>query len=572
MSDGAGRQSVALGVARAWPAATASPAATSDAARQFELVLDRLPQVGIEQEVRVVEARAMAASMTAVSRPPPGRQRCGPGRCCGCGQGYAPRTICHAFIGGLGLIPNIRESESTDPWARANRSSVRLIDMGVDVSSADETIPVVRETERQALPRLRSVLEMAAAGRIRCSDKTKRPTAASVAELAEVLPGGDFYPDVPIASFGWPLLMQAGGLAQLNGTKLALTPRGRGVLATPTAAAVRDLWRRWLTNGAIDEFSRIDAIKGQGIPNVLTAVRGRRAVVQDTLRRLTVGDWVGVDELFGRMRRGRQNPKVARGERALFRLYIGHVEYGSLGYAGYSDWPIVEGRYTLAVLFEYAATLGLIDVKYVRPEGARTDYHENWGTDDLPFLSRYDGLLALRLNALGGYATDITAEYSAPVAFRTEPGTISVLANLDVVMLGESDSTVISLLTRFADRTSDRVFRLSKQRLLEALGNNHHLDELAAFLGEVAELPDTVRQLLTDVSAIAGAVADRGVVRLVECTDPATVVMITRDRTLRRYCTPVGTHHLAVDLQHEGAFRAGLLRAGFVLTASQAES
>jgi len=30
----------------------------------------------------------------------------------------------------------------------------------------------------------------------------------------------------------------------------------------------------------------------------------------------------------------------------------------------------------------------------------------------------------------------------------------------------------------------------------------------------------------------------------------------------------LGTHHLAVDLEHDGAFRAGLLRAGFVLTGS----
>jgi len=44
--------------------------------------------------------------------------------------------------------------------------------------------------------------------------------------------------------------------------------------------------------------------------------------------------------------------------------------------------------------------------------------------------------------------------------------------------------------------------------------------------------------------------------------------MITRDRTPRRYCSPVGTHHLAVDLEHDGAFRAGLLRARFVLTGS----
>ena len=116
--------------------------------------------------------------------------------------------------------------------------------------------------------------------------------------------------------------------------------------------------------------------------------------------------------------------------KAVFRLYIGHVEYGSLGYAGHSDWPIVEGRYTLAVLFEYAATLGLIDVEYARPEGARTDYHENWGTEDLPFLSRYDGLLALRLNPLGAYAVGIAPAYDAPPAVRATPGSISVLPQL----------------------------------------------------------------------------------------------------------------------------------------------
>jgi hypothetical protein len=50
---------------------------------------------------------------------------------------------------------------------------------------------------------------------------------------------------------------------------------------------------------------------------------------------------------------------MARSERALWRLSIADPEYGSLGYAGFADCPVLEGRYTLAVLFEYAATLGL---------------------------------------------------------------------------------------------------------------------------------------------------------------------------------------------------------------------
>ena len=62
---------------------------------------------------------------------------------------------------------------------------------------------------------------------------------------------------------------------------------------------------------------------------------------------------------------------------------------------------ILEGRYTLAVLFEYAGTLGLIDLDYIHPAGARDDFRDNWGGDDLDALSRYDGLQAIRLNRAG---------------------------------------------------------------------------------------------------------------------------------------------------------------------------
>ena len=61
----------------------------------------------------------------------------------------------------------------------------------------------------------------------------------------------------------------------------------------------------------------------------------------------------------------------------------------------------MEGRYALCVLFEYAATLGLIDVAYTGPRGARRDYQALWGAGQLSCLSRYDGLAAVRVNELG---------------------------------------------------------------------------------------------------------------------------------------------------------------------------
>ena len=122
------------------------------------------------------------------------------------------------------------------------------------------------------------------------------------------------------------------------------------------------------------------------------------------------------------MRRGNLSPTVARSERGLWRLYLVDPQYGSLGYAGYADWPILEGRYTLAVLFEYAGTLGLVDLDYTDPVGARDDYHGNWGADDLDYLSRYDGLRAVRLNALGAYALGLTGNHQAPAANAADRG------------------------------------------------------------------------------------------------------------------------------------------------------
>lgn len=133
----------------------------------------------------------------------------------------------------------------------------------------------VRTTENEAQANLKAVLQLCAAGRLRCSEKTLRPSAATVKAVTEALSGGDFYAAEPIASFAWPLLLQAGGLAELTSGKLGLTARGRAALTKPAHETLALLWRRWLSRGVIDEFSRVEASKGQRAANVLTAVKPR---------------------------------------------------------------------------------------------------------------------------------------------------------------------------------------------------------------------------------------------------------------------------------------------------------
>ncbi len=274
----------------------------------------------------------------------------------------------------------------------------------------------VRRTGPDALSNLVAVLELAAEGQIRCSAATRRPVTATVRLVEDALVAGDYYVGAdrggdhrgvhhdsgePIAAFAWPMLLQAGGLARLAGTRLELTPRGYAVLAQPSYQALGALWDRWQKSVSQDELARIEAIRGQRKPATLTAAARRRAAVADGLAALLPGVWVEVDALFAILRTQPAPLMVATSPLARWRLYLEDPCYGSLGPAGWKAWNVLEGRYALCVLFEYAATLGVVDVAYTGARGARDDYRELRGAKAHDSLSRYDGLAAVQVNELG---------------------------------------------------------------------------------------------------------------------------------------------------------------------------
>lgn len=424
----------------------------------------------------------------------------------------------------------------------------------------------VRLTEPEALANLAAVLRLCQAGTLHCSEKTRRPSAATVRAVAGVLVAGDFYPDDAIAAFAWPLLLQAGGLARLEGSRLALTPRGLRALGQPAPAVIRGLWERWPKYAPIDEFSRVEQIKGQKAAGALSAAGPRRHVVTAALALCPPAEWIAVDELFRRMHRKGLDPAIARSERGLWRLYLVDPEYGSMGYAGYGEWPVLEGRYTLAVLFEYAATLGLLDVEYVPAAGARDDFRDQWGADHLEALSRYDGLTAVRLTALGAYAIGLTPGYAPPPPVAADPS-LQVLANHDIVAVADVSPADRLVLDAFAVRTSDRVWTVSVQSLLAAVEAGRSPTEFATFLADRArnEVPATVTSLLDDVGVRARQVRDLGLQRVIECADAHVATLLERDRSLRGLCTRIGERHLLLDQAAEPKARAALRKLGYPL-------
>jgi len=280
----------------------------------------------------------------------------------------------------------------------------------------------LRLTEHDALLELNVMLRTLDHERVAVSEKTALPSASALRLLSGKLPTGDFYPWIekqdkwdqqigPIKAFAWPMLLQAGGLAVRNGSRLALSPAGVKALAANPAESLRTLWRKWLKTTLLDEFSRIDAIKGQtGTGRVMTAVAPRRKAIEEALQQCPVQGWVDVDEFSRFMQASELNFEVTHDP---FKLYISERQYGSLGYSGSHDWSILQGRYISALLFEYAATLGMIDVAYFDPKDSERDenFRSLWGTDELSYLSPYDGLSLFRLTALGAYVLGRTDSY-----------------------------------------------------------------------------------------------------------------------------------------------------------------
>jgi len=441
----------------------------------------------------------------------------------------------------------------------------------------------VCEMEQVAQKDLLSVLRLIQSGKVSVSDKTSLPSGATVKVIATILLGGDFYDDQQrkveaqyryrspdddiggIKAFAWTALLQVGNMAELAGKKLVLTKAGLKALQEPPAKTLQTLWKRWLKNTAFDEFRRIDEIKGQTGKGSrgMTAVAGRREVIATALSECPIDKWIQFRE-FGKY-------MVASGHlfevtRDPYELYICELGYGNLGYSGSHDWNILQERYMRCLLFEYAATLGLIDVGYVDPGVAWRDFGDLWGTDDLHFLSRYDGLIYFRLNALGAYCLGLTEKYQ-PTAIANSQ-TLRVLPNLEVVAsetgLNISDALVLDL---YAQRITDQGWRLDFERLLTAIEDGHQVAELKQVLEQNSSeaLPESVQDFLNVASEKASSLRDLGEAKLIECANSHLATLIANDPLTKKYCQLVGSRALVILATHEGKFRKALRQIGYAL-------
>ena len=467
--------------------------------------------------------------------------------------------------------------DNGEETATTGRSVDRRSRRASPIQAATLQAPLVRRgMERAAQQDLLTVLRLIERGKVAVSATTRQASAAAVRNVAAILCDGDFYDPAPqkkhagvqtvgpLRAFAWPWLVQAANLAERRGNRLALTKAGRAALSAPPADTLRRLWQRWLGTTLLDEFSRIDAIKGQRgrARRTMTAASSRRAAIAEALKECPVGLWVRTGDFSRFMQAsGDFDFDITHDP---WKLYIAEAHYGSLGYDGYHGWNILQERYLLCLLFEYAATLGLIDVAYSDPHGARWDYLDLWGADDLDFLSRYDGLHYFRVNPLGAYCLGIAKTYEP----KTPPAraSLTVLPNLrlkvmEIPLSGEEKL----LLETYATAESEEVWCLDRDKTLSAIESGHPANELRDFLTarDDQPLPETVEGFLRDTLRRARALMPQGTALLIECADADLATLLASHASTAKLCLRAGERHLAVKAKSEDTFRKAVHKMGY---------
>ena len=220
-----------------------------------------------------------------------------------------------------------------------------------------------------------------------------------------------------------------------------------------------------------------------------------------------------------------------------WRLYIIDPHYGTLNNP---SWSMMQGRYVSCLLLEYAATLGMIDVAITSPAFARGDFTDYWGTDDLYYLSQYDGLWYFRLNALGTYCLGLADQYEPSAA--PNQCAVTVFPDRRLRTVGELSFDEKLLLDLYAKAESEDTWRLDGDKVLAALEGGRDLADLRDFLDRRDDqpLPDTVEGFFRRMERNATALKSHGDALLVECADEDVVARVLADQRLAKLCLPAG--------------------------------
>jgi hypothetical protein len=284
----------------------------------------------------------------------------------------------------------------------------------------------------------------------------------------------------------------------------------------------------------------------------------RKSSIEDHIDSWPVGEWIPFDEAFRLLEAAGGNADIFDSDRGM--LYIGDAQYSTI-YGGHE----ISRQFLRAVVMESLATLGLVDVAWTYPHDLWPEFKDSYARDMHSFVSRYDGLLAVRLNALGAYCFRIRETFDFTLA--AEEKRFHLLPNHDLTAVEDPDAADLAFLELIATRMSDRVWRLDAPTILLAMQQGTRLSDVRDFLANSARqgIPANIEKWLEDLGDKAHACSAARRAVLLEWKDSVQAHLVATSTGTGKLCHHAGENRIAVAERHLAAFSREARKLGFLI-------
>ena len=416
------------------------------------------------------------------------------------------------------------------------------------------------DREHQVFGELHSLLILLQDKQLKVSDKTGVASAATLRKAASHIQ--EYYESCTcdrakgmefILSYGWLRLLGNSPFSrQVKGTLIS----GQSS-SSKCAETLKTIWEHWVANRSVDEFQRIDAIKGQNGKGkrFFTDVVERRQEIIAYLKDCPVNSWIELETFSKFMYVAGSTLEVTTQPDFLYRYDPGWGEFCN------ASWDQLEARYLRCFLAEYTATLGLVDVVMSPPDfdGA---YYDDFG--DSECLSRYDGLQYFRLTPLGAFVLGVSDDYKSETASEGETQ-LCIHRQGRIVFNQNPTPWEQRFLSLYADQNKETDWKLSRKKIMEAIQVGSSIDDLKAFLltrDEQPFFPEDCESLLKQAELNRDAVTFQAEMLMVKCKSADIAELVVNDKVLSKYCQRVGKSQIVIPKNKEKKFRDSLMSMG----------
>lgn len=463
----------------------------------------------------------------------------------------------------IDLIPHL--TDLVLPLERFQLVGVEVLP-GTVIQDRDIYSVELAETEITGRADLLTFLQLVDQGALKWGSTNKRLTAGSVHKVLTQLVAGDFHPEPEkitgrnvIRPFGLDMFTQGANLVAYGGK---LSPAGRKYLHTQDPAVFLEAFERWAEQSTFDELTRIDQLHGLNARGTsLTLPASRREKIIEALSWCPTHTWIDIHDFYRAIKIWHFDFDVEATQWS--NLYAG--PYKDYGYMGTEDyWLIVRGLYINAVIMEYLATIGAVDIAYVSEDASFVGASVSVMYIDSAY-SLHDGLLYFRINNWGAFLLGQADEYIPTLLPQRDLFVIDEGLQLHVLTdLLPNEQLQLEVM---ADPVEDKVYVLSVEKLLTAVESGQEFELLAGFLTKHHHglLPQTVIDWLAQLKRNVGVFTEGKTAIMIQLKEPRALTVIEHDTTLSRLCRPLDSTTVVVSSSNLQRFRKRLKALGYLL-------